>query len=67
MRKSHRRHRDAIRQFEAAKAAGKKTLDHFGQQADYIPDDADGNGTTIEVEGGRQSLDFALKGAPRSG
>ena len=58
---------EAIRQFEAAKAAGKSTLDHYGQPADYIPEDADGNGETVEVEGGRQSLDFTLKGPPRSG
>jgi hypothetical protein len=58
---------EAIRQFEAAKAAGKSTLDHYGQPADYIPEDADGNGETVEVESGRQSLDFALKGPPRSG
>jgi hypothetical protein len=57
---------EAIRQYEEAKAAGKATLDHYGQPADYIPDDAEGNGQTVDVQGGA-TLDFALKGPPRSG
>jgi hypothetical protein len=57
---------EAIRQYEAAKAAGKATLDHYGQPADYIPDDAEGNSQTVDVEGGA-TLDFALTGPPRAG
>jgi hypothetical protein len=57
---------EAIRQYEEAKAAGKATLDHYGQPADYIPDDAEGNGQTVDVELGG-TLNFALKGPPRSG
>jgi hypothetical protein len=38
----------------------------YGLPIDYIPDNAEGNGQTIEVEGGSQSLDFELKGPPRS-
>jgi hypothetical protein len=56
----------AIQQFKEAKAAGKTTLDHFGQAADYIPENGEGNSQTVDVEGGKQSLDFALKGPPRS-
>jgi hypothetical protein len=58
---------EAIRQYEEAKAAGKATLDHYGQPADYIPEDAEGNGKTIDVESGANKLDFALKGPPRTG
>jgi hypothetical protein len=56
-----------IKQYEAAKAAGKTTLDHFGQPADYIPEDAEGNSQTVEIESGANTLDFALKGPPRAG
>ena len=58
---------EMIRQYEAAKAAGKTTLDHFGQPADYIPEDAEGNSKTVEIGSGANSLDFTLKGPPRSG
>jgi hypothetical protein len=58
---------EAIRQYEEAKAAGKATLDHFGQPADYIPEDAEGNSQTIEIQPGAQTVDFALTGPPRSG
>jgi hypothetical protein len=39
----------------------------YGLPVDYIPETAEGNGQTIEIEGGRQSLNFELKGPPRSG
>jgi hypothetical protein len=39
----------------------------YGLPVDYIPENADGNGKTIEVNKGNQTLDFALKGPPRSG
>jgi hypothetical protein len=58
---------EMIRQYEAAKAAGKTTLDHFGQPADYIPEDAEGNSRTVEISAGANTLDFALKGPPRAG
>jgi hypothetical protein len=58
---------EAIRQYEEAKAAGRTTLDHFGQKADYIPEDAEGNSQTVEINSGANTLDFALKGPPRSG
>ncbi len=37
-----------------------------GLNVDYIPEDADGNSRTVDVEGGEQALDFALEGPPRS-
>jgi hypothetical protein len=58
---------EMIQQYEAAKAAGKTTLDHFGQPADYIPDNAEGNSQTVDVGTGATTLDFALKGPPRAG
>jgi hypothetical protein len=58
---------EAIRQYEEAKAAGKATLDHYGQPADYVPEDAEGNSQTIEIQPGAQTVDFALSGPPRSG
>jgi hypothetical protein len=57
---------EAIRQYEAAKAAGKTTLDHYGQPADYISEDAEGNSQTVDIGSGANTLDFALKGPPRS-
>ena len=39
----------------------------YGLPVDYISENADGNGQTVEIKGGRQTLDFALKGPPRSG
>jgi hypothetical protein len=57
---------EAIRKFNEAKAAGKSTLDHYGQPTDYIPENAEGNGKTVEIEAGKSTLDFALKGPPRS-
>jgi hypothetical protein len=57
---------EAIKQYEAAKAAGKATLDHYGQPADYIAEDAEGNSKTVDIESGSDTLNFALKGPPRS-
>jgi hypothetical protein len=57
---------EAIRQYEEAKAAGKATLDHFGQPADYIPEDAEGNGQTVDIEPGAQTMDFEITGPPRA-
>lgn len=34
---------------------------------DYIPEDAPGNGQSVEIVGGKQTLDFAVQGPPRSG
>ena len=39
----------------------------YGLPVDYIPEDADGNGQTVEIEGGSRTLDFVVKGPPRSG
>jgi hypothetical protein len=45
----------------------EKRDNRYGLPVDYIPENADGNGRTIEIEGGKQSVDFAVKGPPRSG
>jgi hypothetical protein len=39
----------------------------YGLPVDYIPENAEGNARAVEIEGGKQTLDFALKGPPRSG
>jgi hypothetical protein len=38
----------------------------YGLPVDYIPENAEGNAQAVEIEGGKQTLDFALKGPPRS-
>jgi hypothetical protein len=57
---------EAIQKFNNAKAAGKETLDHYGQPTDYIPENAEGNGKTVDIDSGKRTLDFELKGPPRS-
>lgn len=37
----------------------------YGLPVDYIPENAEGNAQTVEIEGGKQTLDFAVKGPPR--
>lgn len=56
---------EAIEQYEEAKAAGEKTLDHYGQPTDYIPEDAEGNGQTVEIQPGSNTLNLELEGPPR--
>ena len=38
----------------------------YGLPVDYIPESADGNGQTVEIKRGEHTLDFDLKGPPRS-
>src|SRR5262245_9834180 len=45
----------------------KQRDNRYGLPVDYIPETAEGNSRNIEVEGGAQSVDFVLKGPPRSG
>jgi hypothetical protein len=45
----------------------EKHDNRYGLPVDYIPENADGNGQTVEIKGGRQSMDFVLKGPPHSG
>jgi hypothetical protein len=45
----------------------EKHDNRYNLPVDYIPENADGNGRAVEIEGGRQSLDLSLKGPPRSG
>jgi hypothetical protein len=46
---------------EAREKAGKRA----GLPVDYIPEDAQGNNQTFEIEGGAQTIDFAITGPPR--
>jgi hypothetical protein len=45
----------------------RKHGNRYGLPVDYIPEDAEGNGQTVEISSGANTLDFALKGPPRSG
>lgn len=57
---------------EAARKANESnaTPDHLKGQvseaADYIPEDADGNSKAIDIAAGKQTIDFDVKGPPRS-
>jgi hypothetical protein len=46
---------------EIRKSAGKRA----GLPVDYIPEDAEGNNQTFEIEGGAQTIDFDITGPPR--
>jgi hypothetical protein len=46
---------DAIQQREA-------NDNPYNMPTDYIPEDAKGNSSTVDIEGGDQSLDFTLEG-----
>ena len=48
-----------------AYAAAAKDAGHVSEAADYIAQDADGNSKEVEVVGGEQALDMAIKG-PKS-
>jgi hypothetical protein len=48
-----------------ATAAGNTGGVHMSEAADYIPEDAEGNNQTVEINAGEQTLDFALTGPPR--
>lgn len=55
----------------ARKANEKKTTPghlkgHVSNAADYIPEDAEGNSKEVEIASGAQTLDFDVKGPPRS-
>jgi hypothetical protein len=54
---------ESARAAAAAEAAGNQAGVHIGDPADYIAEDAEGNNSTVELTGGDQTLDFALKGA----
>lgn len=57
---------------EAARKAkeNKAKLGHLAGQvaeaADYIPEDAEGNSKTVEITAGSQTIDFDVKGPPRT-
>lgn len=53
------------RMAEEAKKAGKSWGGHMSEPADYIPEDAQGNSSVVEIEPGEQTLDFAITGPPR--
>jgi hypothetical protein len=46
---------------EMREKAGKRV----GLPVDYIPEDAAGNNQTFDIQGGAQTIDFAITGPPR--
>lgn len=56
---------ESARMAAEAQAAGNTAGVHVSEAADYIPEDAEGNGQTVEIKGGEQTLDFAIAGPPR--
>jgi hypothetical protein len=57
---------ESARAAQEAQAAGNPGGIHVSEAADYIPEDAEGNNQTVEVTSGDQTLDFNLKGPPRT-
>jgi hypothetical protein len=57
---------ESLKMYEAAKAAGKEWAGNVSEPADYIPEAAEGNGQTVEITPGPQTLDFAITGPPRT-
>jgi hypothetical protein len=57
---------EAARLAAERQAAGDPMGGHVAEAADYIPEDAEGNNQTVEIEAGDQTMDFELKGPPRT-
>jgi hypothetical protein len=57
---------EAARLAAERQAAGDPMGGHVAEAADYIPTDAEGNNKTVEIEAGDQTMDFDLKGPPRT-
>jgi hypothetical protein len=55
---------EAYRKAEEAKKAGKQWADGM-EPADYIAEDAEGNGKQVEIMPGDQTIDFSITGVPR--
>jgi hypothetical protein len=57
---------ESARLAEEVAKEGSTADGHVGQRADYIPADAEGNNQTVEISRGDQTMNFDLKGPPRS-
>jgi hypothetical protein len=57
---------ESLKNYEDAKAGGKEWAGNVSEPTDYIPETAAGNGQTVEITAGRQTLDFAITGPPRA-
>jgi hypothetical protein len=45
--------------------AEKRAASRAAARPNYIPENAEGNGQTVEIKAGEQTIDIALKGPPR--
>lgn len=56
---------EAARKASEVQASRSDMAGQVSELADYVPEDAEGNGKEVEVVSGAQTLDFAVKGPPR--
>mgnify|MGYP000502666558 CR=1 FL=1 len=57
---------DATRKADELKASGSQMAGQVSELADYVPEDAEGNSKEVEIASGSQTIDFDVKGPPRS-
>jgi hypothetical protein len=57
---------EAARKANENKSASGALAGHVSEAADYIPEDAEGNSKTVEITAGSQTMDFDVKGPPRT-
>lgn len=57
---------EAARKANENKAKLGQLAGQVSEAADYIPEDAEGNGKTVEITAGSQTIDFDVKGPPRT-
>jgi hypothetical protein len=57
---------EAAKKANEQKMAGSPLAGHVSEAADYIPENAEGNSKTVDITSGLQTIDFEVKGPPRS-
>jgi hypothetical protein len=57
---------EAVKKANEEKSTPSHLAGHVSEAADYIPEDAEGNGRTVEITSGSQTIDFDVKGPPRT-
>jgi hypothetical protein len=57
---------EAAKRANELKASGSDMAGQVSELADYVPADAEGNSKQVEITAGSQTLDFDIKGPPRS-
>lgn len=57
---------EATRKANELKSSESGMAGQVSELADYVPEDAEGNSKEVEITSGAQTLDFEIKGPPRS-